>query len=142
MLKMKVYEFQIDYPYQPFLNVFVEGEDIFAAYNNATELYKDARSIIPADPTADLRAEEEVKITVESYKGLDFVDIYVNDKGKELEFAQGVKYSELESMIEYYLNKYYLTKNTLITHNVYAEDEYLYTSITEPVKLFLQGSDY
>lgn len=83
-----------------------------------------------------------IKITIDTFKNTDFCDIYVNQDYKELEAAQGIKLNQMTNTINYYMNEYNLTDNNLITNNVYDEDEYLYTSITEPIKDYLQGSLY
>jgi hypothetical protein len=75
-----------------------------------------------------------LQITVETFKGSNFADLIVHDDYSLME----VHKIELDKL-DFYLSGY--DENVAMTHNVYV-DNYLFTSITEPVKMFLQGSEY
>jgi hypothetical protein len=83
----------------------------------------------------------KMNLILETFKDKDFADLYVNEQNKDIDFTQDIKLEKINDTIEYYLNKYNLTNEVMITHNVY-KDDFLYTSITEPVANFLQRSDY
>jgi hypothetical protein len=80
----------------------------------------------------------KMNLILETFKDKDFADLYVNEQNKDIDFTQDIKLEKINDTIEYYLNKYNLKDDVMITHNVY-KDDFLYTSITEPLCNFMKG---
>jgi hypothetical protein len=83
-----------------------------------------------------------IKIIIDEYKDSNIYDVFVSDGSNSIETVQGLTFFKANEQIEKFIIKYDLSGRDLITNNVYDDEGYLLTAITEPVKEFMQGSMY
>lgn len=79
-----------------------------------------------------------IRILIDEYKGSNTYYVYVMDDNKQIEAQKHHKFFEAEAMIKHYIQKYNLSGDSLITNNVFDENNYLYMSDFNTIETFLK----